>query len=254
MRQASHHREKTDVNGRRIDSLSRVLAARGTRRAALRQGGALALGAGVFGATGKARAMARHQETTEERPEVPADAPCVIPFNAAVRQGPNAGTSFLGYLALITEESGKTTGAFITDDEQTLGVSGQLDGQAVNLIFTTADDQAIFGVGTSAVDLGMCHGAFYTPMGGPLVGPGEGDLGDWAVITNYDGVLDGTVTVANGSIGATALARRSPMCRSCVQLCKTTPGITDIDLCAAFCGPLFGGPCTCNDPGFDICP
>jgi hypothetical protein len=241
------------VNGRRIDSISRVLAARTTRRTTLRQGGALALGAGLFGVTGKAP-MTAAQDTTGERPDVPADAPCVMPFNAAIRQGPNAGTSYLGYLALITEESGTTTGAFITDDEQTLAVSGQLNGQAANLIFTTEDGQSIFGVGTSAVDLATCHGAFYTPMGGPLVGPGEGDLGDWAVITEYDGIIEGTVTVADGTIGATARSRRSPMCRSCVQLCKTTPGITDIDLCSSFCGALFGGPCTCDDPGFDVCP
>jgi hypothetical protein len=231
------------MNGTRIDTLSKILATRNNRRSLVKQGGALALGAGLLGLSGS-KAMA--QEAT---PEIPADAPVVLPFDVAIRQGPNAGTELLGYLALITDETGSTAGAFITEDEQTLAVVGQITGRAVNLMFTPAEGQPIFGVGTSAVDLVTSHGAVYTAVGGPLVGPEAGDNGDWAVVTDYDLILDGSLTVGEGTIGANARNRRSPMCRSCVQSCKAL-GNVDVDLCASFCGPFFGGPCTCDDPGF----
>jgi hypothetical protein len=220
------------------------LASRNDRRSLLKRGGALALGASLLSLSGSKVAA---QDAT---PEIPADAPCVLPFDVAIRQGPTAGTELLGYLALITDETGATSGAFVTDDEQTLAVVGQINGHAVNLMFTPAEGPPIFGVGTSAVDLSTCHGALYTPVGGPLVGPEAGDSGDWAVVTDYDLILDGSLTVGEGTIGANARNKRGPMCRACVQNCKNTPGITDVDLCAAFCGPLLGGPCTCDDPGF----
>lgn len=237
----------------RFDVVARAFSSTRTRRSFIGRGGSLALGAAMLGAVAPSSSLAR-SSTPEAAPEVPADAPCMIPFSATVRQGPNAGTTYLGYLALVVAADGATTGVFLTDDEQTIHVAGQLVGHSVNLLFTPAGGGEIFGVGTSLADLAMCHGAFYTPMGGPLVGPGEGDLGDWAVITDYDQVLNGTLVVNDGAVAATARTRRSPMCRSCVQACKTTPGITDVDLCSSFCGPLFGGPCTCDDPGFTACP
>ncbi len=234
------------MDGRKFNTLSQMFATRNSRRSFLKHGSAVALGAGLLATGGSTLAA---QEATPEMPEVPADAPCVLPFDVAIRQGPSAGTDLLGYLALITDETGASSGAFVTEDEQTLPVVGQINGHAVNLMFTPAAGPPIFGVGTSAVDLSTCHGALYSPGGGPLVGPNAGDSGDWAVVTDYDLILDGSLTVGEGTIGANARNKRGPMCRACVQSCKAL-GNVDVDLCASFCGPFFGGPCTCDDPGF----
>lgn len=182
--------------------------------------------------------------------EIPADAPCVFPFAASVRQGPSAGTTLLGYMVLQSDAAGATQGVFFTYDDQMIGVSGTLTGQAVNLIFTPSEGTYIFGVGTSAVDLATCHGPFNAPMGGSLVGPAEGDLGDWAVITDYGDALEGNITYNPGSTLDVAKRNRSPMCRACIQGCKANPSI-DLNLCSSFCGGIYGGPCGCGDAGFD---
>jgi hypothetical protein len=122
---------------------------------------------------------------------------CLVPFTAAVREGPSAGQGWSGVIGLRQERSGAIDhGAlFVVAGERdgaivpgpTLPVVGQATGRAINLLITLADGRAVFGVGTMAADLAHCGGIDLrtgkaTPffMGGPLVGPEPGDLGDWA--------------------------------------------------------------------------
>ena len=155
-----------------------------------------------------------------------------MPFEATVRQGPDAGTSYTGFLALfVAPDGGIDSGAFATTDGRTVPVVGQANGRAVNLVLALGSDQTIYGVGTSATDLATCHGWHQGAMGGPLVGPKAADFGDWAVAE---------ITTAT----------RSPMCKSCLQSCRANqpapygfaPGT-----CQALCEAA--GACTAADFG-----
>src|SRR5690349_3613806 len=134
------------MDGSRFDAFARVLAAPVTRRGALRR-----LAAGGL-ATGFAAAAAPHaafaQGATPASPTAGTQT-CVLPFEAAVRRGPDAGLALDGLLALAIGPTGAVDhGVLVRPDGTQAAVVGQVTGRAVNLLFTLADGRAIYGVGT----------------------------------------------------------------------------------------------------------
>lgn len=105
----------------------------------------------------------------------PSSISCTIDFEATVHQGPDAGLSLVGDLALQIESSGALSGALSQQDGSQVPVSGQAQGQAINLVFDLGSEQYIFGVGSLQYDIRECKGA----IGGPFTGPQPGDNGDW---------------------------------------------------------------------------
>jgi hypothetical protein len=108
---------------------------------------------------------------------------CALPFEATVRQGPSTGTALVGTLNFTVDADGGITGTLAQDGQPDILVVGQAQGRAINLAFdlSTADTPGvfIFGVGTAIdpVDSELCG----TALGGPFVGPAEGDSGDWGL-------------------------------------------------------------------------
>lgn len=219
----------------KFDGITRLLARQTNRRAVLRQVGYAGAAAGLLtmtgGIGGSAAASARVASSAQAAGE---NVPLLTPFHAAVRQGPSAGTEYLGFLALNVDESGAATGGFMTTEEAAIPVTGQITGQAVSLLFTPAEDTHIYGVGVTDQPLVGLHGYSPVAMGGPLVGPGDGDAGDWVVPS---------VSLIGGG-------RRSAVCKSCLQSCRngfgfgTTqppePGVCQ-DICIQFGDAGYGG-------------
>ena len=96
-------------------------------------------------------------------------------FEATVRQGPSAGLSLMGDLVLRVEPSGRAHAVLTLRDRSEINATGQVSGQAINLIFVVRPDTYIFGVGTLQHPVPECAGVW----GGPFVGPELGDIGDW---------------------------------------------------------------------------
>src|SRR5689334_4362905 len=83
-----------------------------------------------------------------------APAHCTIKnFEATVRQGPDAGMAYAGDLDLQADAQGHLTGTLTGKDSPALQVTGQVNGQAINLYIDAGGGQAITGVGTLQHDL-----------------------------------------------------------------------------------------------------
>jgi hypothetical protein len=154
-----------------------------TRRAALRSAGGAGVAGGLVGMAGL-RATTQRATPPAAMPFPEEVARCVVAFEAAIHQGPSAGTVYQGILRLPLEADGAIDhgtliiGVGEDDDAPQLSevpVVGQASGRAVNLLITVGDGQYVYGVGTFEHPVGRCQGR----MGGPLVGPLPGDAGDW---------------------------------------------------------------------------
>ncbi len=115
----------------------------------------------------------------------PASATCTVTrFEATVRDGKSTGTTYSGRLTLDADVDGGLTGVLApSDGSASIRVVGQADGRSINLAFdlgtdnTGGNQQYLFAVGTLWNPFGQCSGA----MGGPFVGPLDGDSGEWSV-------------------------------------------------------------------------
>jgi hypothetical protein len=96
-------------------------------------------------------------------------------FSATIYQGSDKGKTFVGQLELTASSGGRLTGKLVRNSGTAIPVSGQLTGVAINLVFYLPGSKHIFGVGTFGQDPTSKQWA----VGGPLVGPGKGDSGDW---------------------------------------------------------------------------
>jgi hypothetical protein len=107
---------------------------------------------------------------------------CSIPnFVATVRQGPNTGVTLAGTLHIEADAHGSVDGQLQRSGAPDVPVVGQVDGRAINLAFNLGPGQMVYGVGTAVNDIHECSGG----MGGPFVGPGEGDSGDWSITSFF---------------------------------------------------------------------
>lgn len=211
-----------------------LLSTRTSQRAAVRNAGAVGLTAGLLGLVGRVSSSAAvaAAELADN-----SGVPLLVPFGVNVRQGPHAGASYQGFLNLAIGADGHAHGGLLTTDEMAIPVTGQMTRQSIGLLFSPAADQHIYGVGVAGEDLGGLHGYNTVAIGGTLVGPGEGDSGDWAVLPP-------------GSI----VGKKSPMCKACLQSCRNGFGFgttvpddgTCRDACIQFGDAGYGG-CSPSD-------
>ena len=80
-----------------------------------------------------------------------------------------------GQLGMTIYPLGQVRGSLATATGDAIAVSGQVNQQAINLVFTVGKEQYVFGTGTGTRPIYTCDGT----MGGPFAGPQPGDLGDW---------------------------------------------------------------------------
>ncbi len=104
---------------------------------------------------------------------------CLRPFEVTVRQGPNEGQEYLGALAIKLSDGGAIEEGYFEPPMAMISRwSGRPRGRSISMLITLADGQTVYGVGVGEQEVGACAGQ----MGGPLVGPEPGDMGDWAVL------------------------------------------------------------------------
>ncbi len=106
---------------------------------------------------------------------------CGMGFKASVNYGPDTGLTLDGQLGLNFDANGGVTGMYMSKDGKTqYPIAGQVTGRAINLAFNIGKNKFVYGVGTAWEDImaGNCG----TALGGPLVGPKVGDMGDWETI------------------------------------------------------------------------
>jgi hypothetical protein len=102
------------------------------------------------------------------------------PFEATVHAGPDTGLSLRGRLRLGADRNGQITGLLAPAGGHALPVSGQVTGNAINLVFYLGRGTHVFGVGT----IGRDPGAKQSFAGGPLVGPRTNDEHQYKYSTN----------------------------------------------------------------------
>lgn len=182
------------MDDKRFDALSRLLAARPTRRRSLIAGGGGAL-LGLLG-LGGARAQDDDLGDADETPTGPATEPatataepsasedddlCRMEFTATVRTGPTLERGGEPVLTgLLTFRLGED--AEIVPGESQLEaeagnrypVTGQTRGRAVSLRINLGPS-ALVAIGTAERSARSCAGEIRGVTSGPL----EGDLGDW---------------------------------------------------------------------------
>ena len=98
-----------------------------------------------------------------------------IQFQGAIRQGPNAALALIGDLHVVIAEAGDFHGTLTREDRTVVTTTGQIDGQAIHLVFDLGNDAFVFGVGTLQNRISASQGV----AGGLLTGPQPGDSGDW---------------------------------------------------------------------------
>ncbi|MEA2371441.1 MAG: hypothetical protein QOH12_1835 [Solirubrobacteraceae bacterium] len=95
---------------------------------------------------------------------------------ATIRIGPDRGFALAGSANLHIASSGGISGSLVQPNRAPGTVVGQANGRAINLVFSLADHRQVFSTGTLVNDIRACQGL----MRGPVVGPRQGDIGDWA--------------------------------------------------------------------------
>jgi hypothetical protein len=102
---------------------------------------------------------------------------CMIDFEATVRQGPSSGVALRGIFDFKVDATGTLYGKLVQEQGGEILAAGQVNGRAVNLVFSLGEDQTVFGVGTAKVKI--TNDTCGLELGGPFVGPAPADSGDW---------------------------------------------------------------------------
>ncbi len=153
--------------------------------------------------------IARAQATPQGTP-VLSGYDCQMPLRVTLRQGPDSGLVLFGVVGMNFDKHGGATGVFSVvapaDHMGEIPMFGQINGRAVSLMFNVSDKEQIYGVGTSQEPVtSNCN----TNWGGPVVGPGDGDTGDWACTPNF--CCGGGVCMICQLVGSTNVCVKDPV-------------------------------------------
>ena len=161
----------------RFDAFSKFLAARGSRRQTM--GRVAGIGAAlltVAGMGGEGALAAPSPVATPRAADIAGN------FSATIYQGPDRGLTLQGLLELTGGQGGRLSGRLTPASGAAVPVSGQLTGTAISLVFYLPGGKQVFGVGA----IGQDPDSKRWVAGGPLVGPGPGDSGDWSICFQCD--------------------------------------------------------------------
>jgi hypothetical protein len=117
------------------------------------------------------------QEETET-PQLPADSfACTAGIEAGLTDGPHAPLDLSGNFSLIVNSNDLSFYGALTLNAagEQIAMTGQGVGRGIDIVFETAAGDLLFAHGSLQAPLSECVGN----AGGPLVGPGFGDQGDW---------------------------------------------------------------------------
>lgn len=232
----------------RFDSLSRSAA---NRREVLARLGTGGLAAGLLAALGFRR-------------PVTAQVACSVDIRAYVRLGPSAGIPLVpgatqagsveGSLEMTIAGDGLLENAvFILADGTSMPAVGQAIGHQLAVRVALDELRTLVFQGVSQQPLRVCQG----PVDGSLIGPTEGDLGDWRGIFSGSGTADTGSTTGSEATSSVLESTAVPL----VPTLEPTVAPTPTSACIPFtkeqvCGPLkcgnvddgCGGTLDCGDP------
>jgi len=233
------------MEDRQFDAWSKTLARRGTRRQALKTGGAGAALLGMLGLRGASSALAQDDDVPGEATQTATaeDGACRMQFEADVRVGPSAvsaNTNRLSGELVFTpgDNGGISGGTFTTGDGTSYPVTGQSSGRSISLRIQIGD-KTLVAIGVGDHNVRSCEGEY----GGPATGPVRGDLGDW-------------IATAEAAAPATPTAGASATAQAPSQPTASTGGsgggnstATPCDLTCTDPLVVDPGSCTCICPG-----
>ena len=201
------------MDQQRFDRLSRSMAARTTRRQAVRQAGAGGLLGGigaVFGAKGLAA-----QGSVQT---------CALPIYAEVYLGPYLGTVYEGTLSLDIDEDGAIdSGFFETIDGMRSPLVGHAAGRGIDLRVDLGNEQILTLTGTAELDFAICQGAAAGSFGGPEMG----NMGTWTTVMGDGSGSGSTIVPPAGSTETPVVCDPTIVCMS--------PSQFDPATCTCFC-------------------
>ncbi|MEZ4504714.1 MAG: hypothetical protein R2848_02355 [Thermomicrobiales bacterium] len=228
------------MDSQRFDRISRSLAARTTRRQAMRQVGAGGVLGGVALALGAKQLQAQGPVQT-----------CSLPIIAEVYVGPWLGTVYQGTLSLDIGATGAIdSGSFDTLDGQHYAVVGHAAGRGLDARVDLGNQQLLTLTGTAENAFELCQGA----AAGSFMGPEMGNMGTWITV-------DGMTLVGSGGPGITPSGTQTPTPNPCAAVSCLEPQVPSADTCECVCpgGELVcGGACCgagqeCADPTTSTC-
>jgi hypothetical protein len=185
----------------RFDALTRSVASRRSFVAKVGGGG---LGAALLGTLGL-------------REEAAAATSCLLNVRLFVRVGPSAGFplvpkqtktgQLVGQLRLRISSKGDLAGStFVLADGSSFPVVGSVAGHQIGLRIALAQDQTLVLQGVDVGNVVSCKGA----IDGGLVGPHEGDLGDWhATVAPTNATPTATVSGSQSGVTITPIPTSS---------------------------------------------
>lgn len=256
------------MDDRQLDTISRSLASRTSRRQALRSGGAGAAILGLLGIRSTRPAAAQDDDIGGDgQTGMGDDGICRLQFEANVRLGPSTEPGETAHIAgllsfSIGEGGGISDGTLETDDGERYSVVGQGSGRSLALRIHV-DDDVLVAVGAGENSVRSCSGEY----GGPSSGPVRGDLGDWIATASPAAQATSTATAGAGTTpasgnsngGTTPAPTATPDCSNVT--CDTSTFMIDPATCECVCydnGVACGNVCcpsgfVCNDASTGNC-
>ena len=184
------------MESERFDALTRSVA---SRRSLMAKAGGGGLGALILGTLGV-------------REEAAAASTCLLDVRLFVRIGPSAGFplvpkqtktgQLVGQLRLRISSKGDLAGStFLLSDGSSFPVVGSLSNHLIGLRIALAQGQTLVLQGVDEGNVTSCKGA----IDGGLVGPHEGDIGDWhAVVVPTNATPTATTSGSQGVVATAA--------------------------------------------------
>jgi hypothetical protein len=222
------------MDAKRFDRLSKTIASRSTRRAALTR-----LGLGGLAGAAAGGGLARDVFAAN------GDQACLLQFHAKTAVGSHKNKIYEGQLTLVIGADGAIdSGSFDDGSGDQPTVAGESSGRAVSFRIEYANGDNFIFDGTAAQDLALCRGR----IDGTFNGPAESDLGTWRATAGSQPESSGA-SIGNGSSESSPTAATGADGGACpfeLQLCDgSTP------CCEAFAPyeatkvSCVGGTCRC---------
>lgn len=221
------------MDHQRFDRLSRSLAARTTRRQAVRTVGAGSVLGGIGAVLGTQALQAQAPVQT-----------CTLPFYAEVYLGPWLGTVYQGTLTLdIAEDGAIDSGWLDTIDGQRYPLVGHTAGRGLDARIDLGNGLLLTLTGTAELAFTVCQGA----AAGSFAGPEMGNMGTWTTTGAPPGPPSATQT-PNPCAAVSCFAPQTPNPVTCACECPA-PFVT----CGGSCCPD-GWECLDAEAGVCSCP
>lgn len=114
---------------------------------------------------------------------------CETGIEAGLTQGPDSPLDLSGTLRLTVAPDSSFAGTLtLKKDNSVVKVTGMGTGRGIDMVFDPGNGKLLYAHGSQQYAITECKGF----VGGPLVGPRYGDMGDWTNYPPYIRIISGT--------------------------------------------------------------